>query len=82
MYSFLGGGASEKVYVLYTHLNVDNYEWPLSDSMLILLNKRIWTDKQKCTIITVNGYSLDVPQGIDMYMHCLLAFSMGSDKCN
>ncbi len=25
-----GGGGSEKVYVLYTHLNVDNYEWSLS----------------------------------------------------
>ncbi len=26
---FVGGGGSEKVYVLYIHLNVDNYRWPL-----------------------------------------------------
>ncbi len=26
---FEGGRGSEKVYVLYTHLNVDNYGWPL-----------------------------------------------------
>ncbi len=25
-----GGGGSEKVYVLYTQLNVDNYGWPLT----------------------------------------------------
>ncbi len=30
VYTFLGGGGSEKVYVLYTHLNVDNYALPLS----------------------------------------------------
>ncbi len=28
---FLRGGVSEKVYVLYTHLNVGNYGWPLSE---------------------------------------------------
>ncbi len=27
---FWGGGGYEKVYVLYTHLNVDNYGWPLT----------------------------------------------------
>ncbi len=29
LYTFWGGGGSEKVYVLYTHLNVDNYGWLL-----------------------------------------------------
>ncbi len=27
--NFLEGRGSEKVYVLYTHLNLDNYGWPL-----------------------------------------------------
>ncbi len=26
----VGGGGSKKMYVLYTHLNVNNYGWPLS----------------------------------------------------
>ncbi len=27
---FEGGGGSMKVYIVYTHLNIDNYGWPLS----------------------------------------------------
>ncbi len=30
-------GKSEKVYLLYTHLNVDNYGWPLSIVQVSLL---------------------------------------------
>ncbi len=29
MYTYRGGG-TEKVYILYTYLNVDNYGWPLN----------------------------------------------------
>ena len=28
-----GGGGSEKAYVLYTCVNVDNYGWPLSTTI-------------------------------------------------
>ncbi len=30
VYTFWGGGESEKVYILYTHLNVDNYGRPFN----------------------------------------------------
>ncbi len=33
VYTFWGERGSEKVYVLYTHLNVDNYRWPLSGEL-------------------------------------------------
>ncbi len=35
MCKFFEGGQSEKVYVLYTHLNVDNYGQPFSRKTLI-----------------------------------------------
>ncbi len=36
-----GGGGSEKVYVLYTHLNVDNYGRPLK-------GKVKWDIEERC----------------------------------
>ncbi len=42
LYSWRGGGrASEKVYCLYTHENVDIFEWPLNEldiNQIIMLN--------------------------------------------
>ncbi len=34
---FEGGGGSEKVYVLYTHLNVDNYGWSLNCCIIAIV---------------------------------------------
>ncbi len=31
MYTLFEGGVPENMYVLYTHLNVDIYGWPLNE---------------------------------------------------
>ncbi len=35
---FERGGMSEKVYILYVHLNVDNYGWPLNNIYCLIVN--------------------------------------------
>ncbi len=54
------GGGSEKVYVFYTHLNVDNYEQPLNDFYINYLNAtHTYTTNEDCIafemLITLMG---------------------------
>ncbi len=37
LYTFWGGGMRK--YVLYTQLNVDNFEWPLTSSQAYMLKE-------------------------------------------